>query len=338
VVEEIFFRGLLYRCLRNRLAVLPAALIAGCLFGLVHITGYPLVTLPVKAALGLNACLLYEQTGSILPGIALHSLVDGTAFEAALTGHLVFSTLDTRDATGTINRIRSASPPHQQKLVHRDRLIVFHSFRKIISLQQARDRVARRQLDDALGAKLDGPLGVEQDLRPLRVEDLDGLLERIGRGDVVVRHAVGIEVRHLVAAQEVASSDLDGVYVHLAGGDVDENLAGQRFVLPWTAMLPEPLAWTDAENGNPVWAYDTIAARLAPFGISIDHYWTFVVPETFERPEDLYAWRAFGYTEDEVPAFDEVRDTLELIFDRYGSAEGVSVPHSRFLWTAQVPK
>jgi uncharacterized protein len=88
VVEEIFFRGLLYRCLRNRLAILPAALIAGCMFGLVHITGYPLVTLPVKAAFGLIACLIYERTGSILPGIALHSLVDGSVFEAALTGRV----------------------------------------------------------------------------------------------------------------------------------------------------------------------------------------------------------------------------------------------------------
>lgn len=109
-------------------------------------------------------------------------------------------------------------------------------------------------------------------------------------------------------------------------------------VLPWTRMLPEPLAWTDAENGNPLWAYDYFAARLNRIDISIDAYWTFVVPETFERPEDLYEWRAFGYTADEVPAFDEVRDTLELIFNRYGSADGVSVPHSRLLWTARVPK
>jgi membrane protease YdiL (CAAX protease family) len=87
IVEEIFFRGLLYRSLRNRLPVLGAALIAGCLFGLVHITGYPLVTLPVKAAFGVIACLLYERTGSLLPGIALHAFVDAGIVDYALTGN-----------------------------------------------------------------------------------------------------------------------------------------------------------------------------------------------------------------------------------------------------------
>jgi len=87
VVEEIFFRGLLYRSLRNRLSILPAALIAGALFGLVHITSYPLDTLPVKAAFGVIACLLYERTGSLLPGIALHSFVDGSSIDVALTGN-----------------------------------------------------------------------------------------------------------------------------------------------------------------------------------------------------------------------------------------------------------
>jgi membrane protease YdiL (CAAX protease family) len=87
IVEEVFFRGLLYRSLRNRIAVIPAALIAGCLFGLVHITSYPLVTLPVKAAFGVIACLLYERTGSLLPGIALHSFVDASIVDVALTGN-----------------------------------------------------------------------------------------------------------------------------------------------------------------------------------------------------------------------------------------------------------
>ncbi len=36
VTEEIFFRGLLYRALRNRLSVARAAVIGGILFGLIH--------------------------------------------------------------------------------------------------------------------------------------------------------------------------------------------------------------------------------------------------------------------------------------------------------------
>jgi hypothetical protein len=86
IVEEIFFRGLLYRSFRNRLPVLPAALLAGALFGLVHITSYPLNTLPVKAGFGVIACLLYERTGSLLPGIGLHSFFDASAVDVSLTG------------------------------------------------------------------------------------------------------------------------------------------------------------------------------------------------------------------------------------------------------------
>jgi membrane protease YdiL (CAAX protease family) len=64
-----------------------AALIVGLLFGLVHITGYPLITLPVKAAFGVLACLLYERTGSLIPGVALHSFVDASVTDLALTGN-----------------------------------------------------------------------------------------------------------------------------------------------------------------------------------------------------------------------------------------------------------
>jgi hypothetical protein len=87
VVEEIFFRGLLYRSLRNRLPTLWAALIAGALFGLAHITGYPLITLPIKALFGVLACLLYQKTGSLFPGMAVHSFVDASAVDVALTGN-----------------------------------------------------------------------------------------------------------------------------------------------------------------------------------------------------------------------------------------------------------
>ncbi len=102
IVEEIFFRGLLYRSLRNRLPVYQAALIAGLLFGLVHITGYPLITLPIKALFGVLACLLYERTGSLLPGIALHSFVDASATDISLTGNDTIVLIVTGALTGTI--------------------------------------------------------------------------------------------------------------------------------------------------------------------------------------------------------------------------------------------
>ncbi len=87
VCEEVFFRGMLYRSVRNRLSLWPAVLIAGSLFGLIHIFAYPLSTIPVKIAFGVLMCLLYERTGSLLPGIAVHSFVDGTAADVAVTGN-----------------------------------------------------------------------------------------------------------------------------------------------------------------------------------------------------------------------------------------------------------
>ena len=88
VVEEIFFRGLRYRALRNRMAMVPAALIAGFVFGAVHGMAYPLNTLPPRMVFGVIVCLLYERTGSLYPGMALHGLIDGAGFEAAISGKI----------------------------------------------------------------------------------------------------------------------------------------------------------------------------------------------------------------------------------------------------------
>ena len=85
VVEEIFFRGLLYRALRNRTNVALAAIAVGIMFGAVHASTYPIDTLPVKVAFGIITCLLYERTRSLYPCIALHCVVDGSAFEASVS-------------------------------------------------------------------------------------------------------------------------------------------------------------------------------------------------------------------------------------------------------------
>jgi len=87
VVEEIFFRGVLYRSLRNTQSVALAAGITGVIFALVHGLTYPLDTLPPRLVFGIVTCLLYERTGSLLPGIALHCLIDAGGYVTALTGH-----------------------------------------------------------------------------------------------------------------------------------------------------------------------------------------------------------------------------------------------------------
>lgn len=79
--EELCFRGMLFGGLRERLATVPAALVAGTVFGLLHaFTGISAV--PPLIALGFIFCLLYEKTGSIVPGILLHMLNNSVALLA----------------------------------------------------------------------------------------------------------------------------------------------------------------------------------------------------------------------------------------------------------------
>ena len=75
--EELFFRGILFRVLRQRMPLWPAAVIDGILFGFVHGS---LVIVPVLAALGVMFCYVYERTGSIFPTIALHALNNTIAY------------------------------------------------------------------------------------------------------------------------------------------------------------------------------------------------------------------------------------------------------------------
>ena len=81
ISEEICFRGMLFGGLRERLPRLLAALVAGLVFGALHaLTG--LSAVPPLIAFGVVLCLLYEKTGSIVPGIVLHALNNSVALAA----------------------------------------------------------------------------------------------------------------------------------------------------------------------------------------------------------------------------------------------------------------
>lgn len=81
ITEELAFRGMLFGGLRERLPRVPAALAAGTVFGILHaFTG--LSAVPPLIALGFIFCLLYEKTGSIVPGILLHMLNNSVALAA----------------------------------------------------------------------------------------------------------------------------------------------------------------------------------------------------------------------------------------------------------------
>ncbi len=78
VSEELCFRGMLFGGLRNRYPRWIAAAVAALVFGALHaLTGISAV--PPLIAFGFILCLLYEKTGSILPGILLHMLNNSVA-------------------------------------------------------------------------------------------------------------------------------------------------------------------------------------------------------------------------------------------------------------------
>jgi membrane protease YdiL (CAAX protease family) len=80
VCEEFLFRAYIYAALRNWQGSVPAAVITGLLFGGVHATSAPAVDLVPLAFLGFALCLLYQRTGSLYPGIAVHALNNSFAF------------------------------------------------------------------------------------------------------------------------------------------------------------------------------------------------------------------------------------------------------------------
>jgi membrane protease YdiL (CAAX protease family) len=79
ICEEFLFRGFIFGALRNWRGPVVGALITGLLFGAIHVGSAPVVDLVPLALLGVLLCGLRQLTGSIYPGIALHSLNNAVA-------------------------------------------------------------------------------------------------------------------------------------------------------------------------------------------------------------------------------------------------------------------
>lgn len=76
VAEEILYRGVLFRSCRNRIGVIPAALVSSAVFAGLHFyDGYGLMSVGV---FGFSCALLYSGTGSLGTVIALHLLYNSS--------------------------------------------------------------------------------------------------------------------------------------------------------------------------------------------------------------------------------------------------------------------
>jgi uncharacterized protein len=82
LAEELFFRGFVFGVLREKIGAVWGALATGVVFGLVHVAGSPVETVGVLIILGVLLCVVYEQTGSLLPCIALHAINNAISFAA----------------------------------------------------------------------------------------------------------------------------------------------------------------------------------------------------------------------------------------------------------------
>jgi hypothetical protein len=112
VAEEFFFRGFFYRALRSRYTVLVAAGIDGLLFGIIHFdfsSADALLIVPPLALLGFIFCLVYEQTGSIYPVIALHALNNAIAYAVTVDEAWVSAAL------GPLMLLACATVPRAQR-------------------------------------------------------------------------------------------------------------------------------------------------------------------------------------------------------------------------------
>lgn len=76
VVEEIMFRGALFRALRSRWSFVPSALLVGLMFAAVHPQG--LLIVPALTAIGVGFSGLREWRDSLIAPMVAHALHNGT--------------------------------------------------------------------------------------------------------------------------------------------------------------------------------------------------------------------------------------------------------------------
>lgn len=74
MMEEVLFRGLLYTGLKERIGVWPAILVAGMIFGAVHLDIWRFLPLAFGGA---ALCWTYQKTGNIWINMIAHGLWNG---------------------------------------------------------------------------------------------------------------------------------------------------------------------------------------------------------------------------------------------------------------------
>jgi SAM-dependent methyltransferase len=103
----------------------------------------------------------------------------------------------------------------------------------------------------------------------------------------------------------------------------------------WNDYLPHELR-LPTTNGQTM--RQVVERRLQSGGLHLHSCWTFDVPEYLPNAYELYKLLSWGFTAEEVPAWEAVQELLEAIYQRYTSSYGLVIPHRRLLWMAIVDK
>jgi membrane protease YdiL (CAAX protease family) len=74
MVEELFYRGMIYPYLRNHFGILGGSLISGLIFGLAHWDLWRALPLAIG---GVLLCWIYEKSGSLWASICAHGVWNG---------------------------------------------------------------------------------------------------------------------------------------------------------------------------------------------------------------------------------------------------------------------
>lgn len=76
IIEELFFRGYIFRILCNKTGVITAAVLSGLFFGAIHLS---LIQTCVLTCFGVIQCLLYHKTQSLIYPMLMHSVFNTIA-------------------------------------------------------------------------------------------------------------------------------------------------------------------------------------------------------------------------------------------------------------------
>src|SRR3954452_3726621 len=91
LAEEIAFRGYLFPALTRWRGPWLGAAVTALLFGAAHFAALPAPMLLGAAAFGFGLCLLFWFTGSLLPGVLVHSVNNAIVLTAVTGGQLALA-------------------------------------------------------------------------------------------------------------------------------------------------------------------------------------------------------------------------------------------------------